>query len=124
MAMKQLRRLCQIAGFLLALYIVFATLGPLSLRPESGYPQAERFAAYFVLGALWAVGYPRRRAWIAAVVVAMSTALELGQFAVPGRDPGFPDVLAKALGGITGLVAVSVGGRILLALGGERPPSV
>jgi len=49
----------------------------------------------------------------------MSIALELGQFAAPGRDPGFPDVLAKAFGGITGVVAVSVGSRILITVRGE-----
>jgi VanZ family protein len=121
--MKRTRQLCRTAGFLLALYIVFATLGPLSVRPATGYPQAERFAAYFVLGALWAVGYPRHRARVATIVVAMSIALELGQFAVPGRDPGIPDILAKALGGISAIVAVSVGSRILVALRGKRPPS-
>jgi VanZ family protein len=102
-----MQRVCRIAAVGLAVYIVFVTLAPLKYRPQTGHPQAERFAAYFVLGAIFSVAYPKNRVWIAMGVVAGSVVLELGQFAVPGRDAGVPDVVAKALGGITGTLATS-----------------
>ena len=108
-----MRQLCRIASIGLALYIVFVTLAPLSYRPQTGYPQAERFAAYFALGALFCVAYPRHRAWITIGVVAGSIILEFGQLAVPGRDAGVPDFIAKAFGGITGIVAVPAASRFL-----------
>jgi VanZ family protein len=108
-----MRRLCRTAAFGLALYIVFVTLGPLSARPQTGHPQTERFAGYFVLGAVFSVAYPRHRAWIALGVVVGSIALELGQLTVPGRDAGLPDVIAKAFGGITGTAVIPVASLIL-----------
>ncbi|MBB2200664.1 VanZ family protein [Gluconacetobacter tumulisoli] len=100
-------RFFQIAAAGLALFIVFVTLGPLSDRPGTGHPQAERFAAYFILGAFFSLAYPRHRLWVAIGVVAGSIALELGQLAVPGRDAGVPDAIAKALGGMMGIAAIS-----------------
>jgi VanZ family protein len=102
-----MQRVCRILAVVLALYIAFVTLAPLRYRPQTGHPQAERFAAYLVLGAVFSLAYPKQRGWIAVGVVAGSIALELGQLAVPGRDAGIPDVIAKALGGITGTLAVS-----------------
>ncbi|MBM9402438.1 hypothetical protein JUN65_12685 [Gluconacetobacter azotocaptans] len=102
-----MRRLCQVAAVGLTLFIVFVTLGPLRDRPQTGHPQGERFAAYFILGAVFAVAYPRHRGWIAAGVVVGSIALELGQLAIPGRDAGLPDAAVKALGGMMGTALIS-----------------
>lgn len=102
-----MRRICQIAALALALATVFVTLGPISDRPQTGYPQTERFVAYFVLGAAFSVAYPRYRVWSASGIVVGSIVLELGQLLVPGRDAGLPDAISKALGGITGVIAVS-----------------
>lgn len=117
-----MQRLCRIAAIGIALYIVFVTLGPLQFRPETGYPQTERFAAYLLLGAVASIAYPRQRAWIAIGVIAGSIVLELGQLAVPGRDAGVPDVIAKALGGITGTLAIS-GASLLLRSDRDRSSS-
>jgi VanZ family protein len=89
------------------------TLGPISVRPQTGYPQAERFGAYFLLGAVFNIAYPQHRKWIAIGIVAGSMALELGQLAVPGRDAGIRDAVAKALGGIMGTVAISAASLVL-----------
>ena len=72
-------------AWLLAGAIVFWTLGPVADRPQSGHPQAERFAAFFVLAVCWALAYPRRpwvvlaawnsvRAWFQAAILACPTA--------------------------------------------------
>ena len=102
-----MQRLCRFAAIALALYIAFVTLAPLRYRPQTGYPQADRFAAYLLLGAVFSAAYPRQKAWVAAGVVVGSLVLELGQLAVPGRDAGAPDEIAKALGGISGILLVS-----------------
>jgi len=82
--------------------IVFATLGPQSLRPHLGDAQLERFGAYFVTAVALVLAYPRRPWTIALAVVAVAVLLELGQLIVPGRDAGVPDAIAKALGGVSG----------------------
>ena len=118
-----MQRLCRIAAVGLALYIAFVTIAPLRYRPQTGYPQAERFAAYFLLGAVFSVAYPKHRGWIAIGIVAGSIALELGQLDVPGRDAGLPDVIAKALGGVTGTAAISAA-SLLLRFSESRSPSL
>jgi VanZ family protein len=100
----------------LACFIVFATWGPQSLRPHLGDPQVERFGAYFVTTIAFVFAYPRRPWTIAAAAVAVAVLLELGQLAIPGRDAGVPDAIAKALGGLAGdavAVALLKAGRIL-----------
>lgn len=99
--------MCQMEALVLVLSIVFVTLGPIGDRPQTGYPQTERFVAYLVLGAVFSVAYPRHRVWSALGIVVGSIVLELGQLLVPGRDAGFPDVISKAFGGFMGVIAVS-----------------
>jgi VanZ family protein len=82
--------------------IVFATLGPQSLRPHLGNAQIERFGAYFVTAVALVLAYPRRPWTIALSAVTVAVLLELGQLIVPGRDAGIPDAIAKALGGVSG----------------------
>eukprot|EP01133_Synstelium_polycarpum_P020244 gene20244-24271_t len=54
-------KLIQIAAWLLFAAILFITVDPISLRPESGLPvNVERFAAFAVLGFVFAAAYPRR----------------------------------------------------------------
>ena len=92
----------------LAAFIVFATLGPQSLRPHLGPAQLERFGAYFVTTAAFVAAYPSRPRLIGMAGVAAAVLLELAQALAPGRDPGVPDAIAKALGALAG-VAASVG---------------
>jgi hypothetical protein len=79
----------------LALYLVFVTLGPQSVRPHVGPADAERFAAFFVTAVAFVVSYPRRPMLIAAGSAIFAVALELAQFLAPGRDPGVRDAIAK-----------------------------
>ena len=100
--------LLRIAAVLLFGAIAFVTEGPLHDRPQTGYPpQMERFAAFFLLGVLSALGFPKRRLFVAVLIVAGSIALELGQLVAPGRDAGLPDVVAKAVGGVAGVMLIS-----------------
>jgi VanZ family protein len=107
----------------LVAFIVFATLGPQSLRPHLGDPQLERFGAYFVTAVAFVLAYPRRPWTIALTAVVLAVLLELGQLIVPGRDAGVSDAVAKAVGGLSGAAAAAA----LLSVGrflfGPPPPN-
>jgi VanZ family protein len=98
----------------LAAYIVFATLGPQHLRPhlppQMG-AQVERFGAYFVLMAAFALAYPTRKPWLAVGGAVAAVLLELGQGLTPDRDPGVQDAIAKACGAVAGVLFVVVAER-------------
>ena len=85
--------------------IAFATLCPIRLRPRMADPDAERFAAFFALGALIALASGRR--WIGATLAVMLLAFgfEAAQIAAPGRDPMLSDAIIKAMGGVCGSAA-------------------
>ena len=103
--------------FLLAL-IVFATLSPIGLRPQIGDPNLERAAAYLLLGAALALGFPRHGFRVAFLVVAIAVGLELLQLIDPGRHGRIQDAAIKAIAGLVGIALVSLAGRIF-----RRQPS-
>jgi hypothetical protein len=92
----------------LVIGVVFATLGPQSLRPHLGDPQIERFCAFFITAGACVIAYPRRPMLIALGAVALAVLLECGQIVVPGRDAGLDDALAKALGGASGAILTAL----------------
>lgn len=109
-------RAAALLAWLLAAALVFVTWGPQAARPHLGDPSLERFGAFFVTAAMFVIGYPRRAAAIAVGIVIFAVALELGQFIAPGRDPGVPDAIAKALGGLAGVLATALALRGLRAV--------
>ena len=88
--------------------IAFATLCPADLRPHLATPNAERFDAYLVLGALVGLAAGRRALGATAVVVLLAVGLEAAQCFTPGRDPAISDALIKALGGVVGSAGVQL----------------
>jgi VanZ family protein len=85
--------------------VVLMTVGPLGLRPQTHFPpDLERFAAYALLGLLFALAYPRHLWLLGPFLVAAAGALELGQFFVPHRDAHLSDFLFKAGGAVVGLI--------------------
>ncbi len=96
------RPACMTVAWGLVGFIVFATLGPQSLRPHLGDAQLERFGAYFVTALALVLAYPKRPWTIALATVGFALLLELSQLLVPGRDAGISDAMAKALGGSSG----------------------
>jgi VanZ family protein len=100
-----IRTLARIAAWLLAAFIVFATLSPLGMRPRTGgSPELERFAAYLLLGLACGVGYPSRRRLIAAGLVVFAFGLEAAQTLIPTRDGRLPDAIQKGAGALCGAV--------------------
>jgi len=85
--------------------IAFATLCPQSLRPHMGDPDAERFAAFMILGALIALAAGRRWARATMAIVTLAVGLEAAQLIVPGRDAMLADAIIKAMGGVCGVAS-------------------
>ena len=101
-----------ILAWLVLIGLVAATLVPLGLRPHSGLsPQAERFLAFAIAGLCLALAYPRHPILIVVALVATAAGLEVAQYLAINRHPGFPDLVAKLLGGGAGLI---IGGGIRL----------
>jgi hypothetical protein len=89
--------------------IVYATLTSLAGRPVLvGHSEAfwivviERISAFAVLGSMISFLLPGRAVLTCALVASAAITLELFQFLIPSRDPGFFDALQKIAGGITG----------------------
>jgi VanZ family protein len=101
-----------------SLLIAVATLCPIDLRPKTGHVFLERFAAFFLLGALAAAAWPRSPRRDAAVIAAIAIALELAQRLVPTRDAHLIDALQKLSGGLAGLVLMA----LLLAVARSAAP--
>jgi VanZ family protein len=101
---------CALAG------IAIVTLSPLQMRPiVTADPTYERFAAFAVVGLLFAFAYPRRTALAAMIVVAAAIGLEAAQHLTPDRHGHLRDLLEKASGGLLGLLAGQIAVRFMPA---------
>jgi VanZ family protein len=93
-------------AWLLLAGLIFVTLSPIGLRPNSPLPtQVERAGAVALVGFVFACAYPRR-IWLVVLLVLGSTALlELLQLAAPSRHGRVLDLAVKLVGGGIGLAA-------------------
>ena len=106
-----------IAACLLLALVVFVTLSPVQLRPRTGHPNLERFAAFLLLAAAFTLALPRRAGRVAVLMVAGAFALEAAQRWAPTRDPALGDALVKAGGALAG---VAIGRLIDMTLARRR----
>jgi VanZ family protein len=97
------RKLLLIVAFFLLAMVVFATLSPIHLRPKTGHPNLERFAAFLLLGVAYTLALPRRVRLVAICLVGGAFALEAAQRWAPTRDPDLNDATVKALGALVGV---------------------
>ena len=103
-----LRKFALAAAIVVLSIIVYATLVPITLRPNSGHLHAERQLAYFALGGAFTVAFPRRWPWIVAAVLSIACGLEYAQTFIPSRDGRLIDAFEKSAGGLAGVVAGTV----------------
>jgi VanZ family protein len=81
------------------------------LRPTTNVSHnVEHFAALFVTGVAFGLGYSRRPVIVALVLVFFCGAIEIVQLLVPGRHSRLSDFIVDALGAVTGVAAAFVGG--------------
>lgn len=103
-------KLLRIAALGFAVFVAFATLSPLRLRPELTEAEPgfvvliEHVGAFGSLGLVLSLGYARHPRLVCLVVFVIAVALELLQFFVPDRDPRMSDALAKLAGGGLGII--------------------
>jgi VanZ family protein len=110
------RRPLLIAGWLVLAFIAYATLSPIEDRPVVAGPQFEHFAAFALMGLAFAMGYPKQRLLVVALVLGTAFALETLQLLTPDRHGRLLDALVKAAGGCVG---IGVGWLWPLLMGGR-----
>lgn len=97
-------RLLRLAAWLALALILIVTISPIQFRPITGEPaDVERFAAFFLVGFLFALAYPRH--WLAVLILTVGCAgmFELLQRLAPGRHGELADFVFKAVGAIGGV---------------------
>jgi hypothetical protein len=101
-----IRNVCMLGAWSLTLALVYATLCPIDLRPQSGFPAGwERFGAFALTGVLFGFAYPHyylRTAFFMAVFIA---ALEFAQNFTHSRHGAALDFVVKAFGAAMGVGA-------------------
>ena len=100
-----------IAAWACLVFIVFATLSSIQVRPMIAgghFTAVERFGAYAVLGLLLYLAYPRRRAFVCITVFGSAISLELLQHLTPDRHARLLDAIEKLLGGTAGLLLAGI----------------
>ena len=96
----------RLAAWVFIAVLVLLTIAPPSARPDSGVPHhLEHFASFFIAGALWYMGYPRRLVLCLTLAPLFAGGLELLQMLVPGRHARLVDFAVDTLGAWTGSVA-------------------
>jgi uncharacterized membrane protein len=107
------QRFFRIAAWLALGVIIFATLSPIGLRPQTGLPvNLERWAAYLLAGGLFGLAYPRQILWAALLLAIGAIGLELAQMLRPGRHGRELDALFKMFGAWIGLGLGWLGARL------------
>jgi hypothetical protein len=105
----KIRDFCAAVAWLLVLALVYATLCPIDMRPQSGFSANwERFGAFAVTGALFGLAYPHYYLRIAFSMSLFIAALELAQNLTHTRHGTILDFLVKMVGAALG-VGASVG---------------
>lgn len=109
--MKKLLRLARVAAWLAVLTIIVVSVVPGDMRPHAlANAYAEHFAAYFIAGSLFAIGYQRPMQVLSSGVLLAICAgsLELAQLWIPRRTASASDFEVSTIGAWIGLLAVVV----------------
>ncbi|MET3925048.1 hypothetical protein [Devosia sp. 2618] len=110
----------RMAAWLALLFIAFATLSPIGLRPRSLMPvDLERAMAFLLVGALFAAAYPRHIWWTAIALAITIFGLEWLQNLRPDRHARDADAIFKLIGAGAGLCL----GWVMAKLAGLTQPS-
>jgi len=93
-----MRRLFQIAAWLLLIAIVVLSVVPPTDRPVTPAPHnIEHLGIFLLTGLAFGLGYETRHLAQAFGLVIFSAAIELIQLAIPGRHARFSDFVVDAI---------------------------
>jgi VanZ family protein len=85
-------------------FIVFVTVSPINLRPHTLITvNIDRAAAYAVVGALFALAYPKNWKTTAILLVIGAAGFEFLQIFSSTRHARIEDAMIKALGALVGV---------------------
>jgi hypothetical protein len=107
------RRLRALTGWILVAAVVGLSLWPTDAIPAVGFSDKLGHALAYAMLASWWAGLLARSAWprLALALLGLGGALELAQALVPGRHPGWDDLLADAAGIGAGWLLAAATGR-------------
>ena len=97
-----IRNLLVVGAWIALVAIIFLTLSPIGLRPETGHAGPERFVAYGLLSTLFMSAYPRYFTRVMTFVLTVAVSLELAQHLTPDRHGHLADAFEKLAGGVAG----------------------
>lgn len=118
-----MRRLFQIAAWLLLATIVVLSVVPAQDRPVTLAPHdVEHGGIFLVTGLAFGLGYARRHLAAVLGLIAFSGAIELLQLQVPGRHAQLSDFLVDALSASIGVGFASIIPRCWSHSGHHRDP--
>jgi VanZ family protein len=99
------------ASWVTLAFIAYATVAPISGRPEidigeflDQFAHLDHYIAFAVLGSLFYLAYPRHLTRVCVIVFGSAALLELAQFLTPGRHARVSDAVQKMLGGMIGIM--------------------
>ncbi|MGH8492657.1 MAG: VanZ family protein [Moraxellaceae bacterium] len=97
------------AAFLICLCaVLYLSLDPAPLVKGMDYDKANHVLAFFALGVLLRLAWPRFRVvWAIAALLVLGVLIELVQH-FTGRDAAFADVLADILGLVLAVLATQI----------------
>lgn len=97
------------------LAIIILSTVPGDLRPHVlANGRYEHFAAYFIAGALFGIGYPlpKHRRTAALMLALCSGMLEVVQLWIPDRTANVDDFVASTFGAWAALILISIPGLL------------
>jgi len=102
-------KLTRMGAWLAVLTIIVLSVVPGHMRPDIlGNDYAEHFAAYFIAGGLFAIGYQLSMLSSGVLLAISAGSLEFVQWWIPGRITSTCDFAAGAIGAWIGLLVIVV----------------
>jgi VanZ family protein len=99
-------RVTTAAAWTLLAFIAYATLSPMSERPELDFDlisHPEHYLAFAMAGSLFGLAYPRQTAIVCILVFGSAVIFELLQLLTPDRHARVVDAARKIIGGAIGI---------------------
>jgi VanZ family protein len=120
-----LRTFFALAAWACLAFITFATISPISLRPEINtgsfldrLADYDRYIAFMIMGGLFCLAYSKRLILVCVIVLGSAVLLEFAQLITPDRHARILDAFQKMLGGTIGILVSRVVDLLCRRLGG------
>jgi VanZ family protein len=98
-------------AWLLVILLTLMSIAPPWLRPSTDLSHnVEHFAALFVTGLTFGLGYGRRPVMVALILVLFCAVIEIVQLFVPGRHSRLSDFIVDAAAAMAGVAVAFLAG--------------